>query len=130
MIVAGTGAKGFGSGDANKSLRIVSYDIATIDSLSKNYIDVYIKNQKNPDDLLIEEVRELLLEELLTGRIIKQIDFNKRVEIGDKIFLIKFKHKERRYNEKVYNNYIICNSETNKVVMDYFFLGINFKKYK
>ena len=116
----------------NKSWKIISHNIATIDSLSNNYIDVYMTNQKSLDDLSIEETRELILEELLIGRIIKQIDFSERVEIGDKVFLIKFKHKDRMqmHNEKVYNNYIICNCETNKIVMDYFFLRIDFKKYK
>jgi len=133
VTVIGAGAKVFeggnvnvsGGGNAHKSWRTVSYDIATTGSLSKNYVDVYITNQKSPNDLSIEEIRELILEELLIEHIIKQIDFNKRVEIGDKVFLIKFKHKE-----KIYNNFIICNFETNKVVMDYFFLGINFKIQK
>ena len=34
--------------------------------------------------------------------------------------------KMRRYTITI----IICNSKTNKVVMDYFFKSINFKQYK
>ncbi|MDR2039341.1 MAG: hypothetical protein LBQ60_15565 [Bacteroidales bacterium] len=109
----------------NKSAHIVSHNIASIDSLSENYIDVVMKKKKSYHDLAIEELRELLLEELLIGRIVKQLSFNEKVEIGDKVYVIKFKHKE-----KFYNNYIVCSSETNKVVMDYFFSGITLKNEK
>ncbi len=115
---------------SGKSIRHVSHDIASIDSLSQNYFDVVMTNKKSYDDLSIEETRELLLEQLSIERINKQLNFNHRVELGDKVFLIKFAHKEGMHHKKVYNNYIICSSETNKVVMDYFFEGINFKKYK
>lgn len=100
-------------------------DIWSPDSLSQNYIDVYITHKKSPDDLSIEETRELTLEDLLFQRIILQMQFNEQVKIGDKVFLIKFKHKE-----KLYNNLIICSSKTNKVVWDYVFKNILLKVYK
>ena len=117
------------SGDIhNYSVRTESYDIATIDSLSQNYIDVNFTREKSFGDLSIEEAKKLLLEGLLIERIAKQLHFKEQVRVGDKVFMIKFKHKDRMHNEKIYNNYIICDSETNKVVMDSFFLRINLKK--
>jgi len=119
------------SGAFSKSVSVASHNIAYIDTLSQNYIDINVTREKNYDDLSIEERRELFLEELLLERIIMQISFNETVEIGDKVFVIKFKHyNKNEMNYKFYNNYIICNSETNKVVHDHFFLGIYLKKYE
>jgi hypothetical protein len=131
--LVGTGASGFGGGDSStgKSWSTIIYDIATIDSLSQNYIDLYFTRQKSPDDLSIEEKRELTLEELLIERLLGQIRFSERVKIGDKVFVIKFKHKNKNeLNYKFYNNYIICCSETHKVLWDTFFQNITLKVYK
>ena len=108
----------------SKSAGSFSHNAASpTDSLSQNYIDVNMTRERSYDDLSMEETRKLMLEELFISRIGRQITFNDRVKIGDKVFMIKFKHKD-----KFYNNFIICSSETNKVVMDYFFLGITFKQ--
>lgn len=105
-----------------KRVRTFSHNVASKDSLSQNYIDVFINRTKTYDELPIEEARELNLEELLVQRITQQISFNQHIKIGDKVFLIKFKH-----DEKIYANYIICSAETHKIVMDYFFCDINFE---
>ena len=131
--IVGAGQSGFGGGAVivngngveEISWRKTFIDIWSPNILSQNYIDVYITNKKSPDDLSIEEARELILEDLLLQRIVLQMKFNEQVKIGDKVFLIKFKHKE-----KIYNNLIICSSETNKVVWDYFFKKITLKVYK
>ena len=111
------------TGAYSKEARSFSSNIATIDSLSQNYIDVFFTRKKSYSDLSIEETRELLLEELLINRISQQINFDAMVDIGDKVFVIKFKHQD-----ELYNNFIICNSKTNKVVMDYFFLQVTFQQ--
>lgn len=89
------------------------------DSISKNYIDVIIKKEKSFDELTSNEKRSLLLEQLLTERTSKQLMFNRAIKIGDKVFVIDFIYKDKRYR-----NYVICNAENKKVILDYFFSGI------
>lgn len=89
------------------------------DSISENYIDVIIKKKKSFDALTPCEKRSLMIEQLLSERTGRQLMFNKDIKIGDKVYVIDFK-----YNDKPYNNYVICNAENKKVVLDYFFSGI------
>jgi hypothetical protein len=92
---------------------------ASPDSISKNYIDIFIKRAKSVDELKNSEKRPLILEQLLIERINKQLLFNQQVHIGDKVYVIDFE-----YNGKLFSDYVICDVENKRVVIDYFFKGI------
>lgn len=98
------------------SRRHVKRKIAYTDSLSQNYIDYCIIGKDGVENLNITEAKELFLESLYLGKIKDQLFFNENVNIGDKVYVIKF-----MYNHKVYENYVICNPERKKVILDYFF---------
>lgn len=118
-----------GSDRAVKSVRNAhfSYNIASTDSISKDYIDVSFGNftgNSSPKadsytDLTIEKRRALALEELLIERITNQVSFSKLVHFDDKVYVVRF-----RYNGAMYPVYVICNPDTKKVVMDTFFKNI------
>lgn len=87
--------------------------------LSKNYIDVFLEGKKNIFELSIKEAQDVMLEDLTINRLNQQVSFNDLVKIGDKVFVIKFKHEHQ-----LYSSYLICSSETKKVVWDYLFSRI------
>lgn len=93
---------------------------ASPDSISKNYIDIFIKGEKSMEDLKTDEKKALILEQLLIERINKQLLFNEQVQIGDKVYVVDFE-----YNGKLFHNYVICSGENKKVAMDYFFRNIS-----
>jgi hypothetical protein len=92
---------------------------ASLDSISKNYIDIFIKGEKSIEDLNIKEKRSLMLEQFIIERINNQLLFNKHVQIGDKVYIVDFE-----YDEQLFTNYVICSAENKKVIMDYFFSEI------
>lgn len=94
-------------------------DFYTIDSLSKNYIDVFINRTKSPADLSPEEQQELFVEELTIRRINDQVSFNKAVHIGDRVYQI-----DMSYQEEDFHILVICDARTKKVKLDYFFKPI------
>lgn len=114
MITLGRHFNGYGIEKRGVILNTVSPD-----SISENYIDVIIKRVKSFDELTSNEKRSLLLEQLLTERTSKQLMFNRDIKIGDKVFAIDFKYKD-----KAYRNVLICNAENKKVILDYFFSAI------
>ncbi len=93
--------------------------VALPDSISKNYMDIYLNQEKKFEDLTVLEKRSYLLEDLLNQRILTQLNFNDQIEIGDKVYKIEFKYKS-----KPYSCYVICNATTKKVKWDYFFKDI------
>lgn len=105
----------------------ISYNVASTDSISKDYIDITLKNymgnsspkENYNTDLTIQKRRTLALEELLIERITNQVSLNKLVHFGDKVYVVRF-----RYNGAMYPVYVICNPATKKVVMDTFFKNI------
>lgn len=111
----------------------MSYNVASTDSISKDYIDITLKNymgnssqkENNNTDLTIQKRRALALEELLIERITNQVSFNKLVHFGDKVYVVRF-----RYNGAMYPVYVICNPDTKKVVMDTFFKNITIRTRK
>ncbi|MDD2477138.1 MAG: hypothetical protein PHI32_14675 [Dysgonamonadaceae bacterium] len=107
-------------------LKVFSYSkkwikskVASPDSISKNYIDIHVTREKSFDSLTTDEKRALILEELLIRRIDRQLSFNEKVNIGDRVYVISFK-----YNEELFSNYVVCSAESKKVVLDYFFKDI------
>lgn len=111
----------------------LSYNVASTDSISKDYIDITLKNymgnsspkENNNTDLTIQKRRTLALEELLIERITNQVSFNKLVHFGDKVYVVRF-----RYHGAMYPVYVICNPDTKKVVMDTFFKNITIQTKK
>ena len=101
-----------------------STNIVSPDSISDNYIDVVL-GKKKAEQFDITEKRRLILEELLIQRTICQLNFNKQVYFGDKVYAIRFE-----YYGKQYTNYVICSFKTKKVVFDSFFLNINVEQPK
>ena len=87
--------------------------IISPDSLSQNFMDVFIEGKKDIFELEAKEAQDIILEELLSNRLNRQFYFNNTVKTGDKVFVIKFK-----YIGQVYSNYIICSAESKKVVWD------------
>lgn len=106
----------------------MSYNVASTDPISKDYMDITLKNymgnssqkENNNTDLTIQKRRALVLEELLIERISTQVTFNKLVYFGDKVYVVRF-----RYNGAMYPVYVICNPDTKKIVMDTFFKNID-----
>ncbi|MDP4209395.1 MAG: hypothetical protein Q8928_11340 [Bacteroidota bacterium] len=96
-----------------------SSKVASPDSISKNYIDIFIKGKRKIEELSTKETRYLLLEQILIERINAQLIFNGQVRIGDKVYVVKFRHRGRPYL-----NYVICSAESKKVVMDSFLKGV------
>lgn len=96
--------------------------IASPDSISKNYIDIYVTREKSMEDLKTSEKRTLALEDFLIQRIGRQTSFNELVNIGDKVYVVDFE-----YNRRPFSSYVICSAESNKVVLDYFFLNVQLK---
>lgn len=90
--------------------------INTPESLSKNYIDIFIEGRKNIFELNIPEAQDVILEDLIIKRLNQQVYFNESVKIGDKVFVIKF-----QYEGRLYLNYIICSAQRKKVVWDHYF---------
>ncbi|HLP06356.1 MAG TPA: hypothetical protein VK152_13105 [Paludibacter sp.] len=95
-----------------------------VDSLSTNYIDIYINKKKDASLLDLTEIRRLLIEKLLIGRIQIQMEFSSKVQFGDKVYAVRFE-----YLGKSYINYVICSIVTNKVVMDFFAKDIFIAKH-
>lgn len=100
--------------------KTISHNILSPDSISANYIDVFVLEKKKLEQFEPNEIKRLLLEQLIIERTQYQLLFNKQVHLGDKVYGIRFE-----YNGKPYTNYVVCSSETKKVVMDYFFKSIN-----
>ncbi|MDN3668271.1 hypothetical protein QWY93_02875 [Echinicola jeungdonensis] len=94
-------------------------EVYTTGKLSQNFMDVKIKKRKRITDLDVEEIRDLILEEEKTRRIGYQVRFNEKVSMGDKVYVVIF-----RYKNNLFSNYVICDSESKKVVMDYLFKSI------
>ena len=100
-------------------------NIYYVDSLSTNYIDVCIKRKKETSRLDINEIRRLLIEEILIERINIQVEFSSKIQFGDNVYAIRFD-----YLGKQYIDYVICSTSTKKVVMDYFFKNIMIENQK
>ena len=107
------------------SKKSASINIVSPDSISANYIDVFIWGKKTTDQFDITEMRRLLLEQLLIERTGFQLMFNMQVHLEDKLYAVRFE-----YLGKQYTNYVICSSKTKKVVFDSFFDGINAEQPK
>lgn len=96
-----------------------SLTTASTDSLSKKYSDVFVTGEKTIYDFEIKVAQELILKNLISERLLTQTFFNNTVKTGDKVFVIKFKHEHQ-----LYSSYLICSSETKKVVWDFLFSRI------
>lgn len=99
--------------------RVRNHTITSFQPLSQNYIDIVLEGTKKITDLKVDEAREFVLENLLIERITRQAAFTETVKQGDQVYAIDF-----TYHGNAYTNYIICSSDTKKVVWDYFFMGI------
>jgi hypothetical protein len=118
-----------GSDPFSKSVEYIHqyYKLASTDSISKDYIDISLKNlmgdsspsENSFDELSMKRKRALILEELLIERITQQVSFNKLIQFGDKVYVVRF-----MYNGAMHSVYVICNPDTKKVVVDYFFNGV------
>ncbi len=96
-----------------------SQEVYTTGELSQNYINVEIKKKKRITDLDVQEIRDLIIEREKTRKISFQVRFNDQVSMGDKVYVVIF-----RYKNELFSNYVICDAESKKVVMDYLFKSI------
>lgn len=90
-----------------------------LDTVSDNYIKVYVTREKEYCDLGLKERQELALEGIFIERISWQVSLSKRISLGDKVYCIKFKHLGKEYK-----NYVICSARTNEVIVDKCFKNI------
>ena len=74
---------------------------------------------KSPDLLSDDEYKALILEGTKGDRAIKQLYFKQFTNIGDAVYVVHF-----RYMDKLYSDYVVCDSKTKKVKIDGFFKGI------
>ena len=103
----------------------LTYDLASKDSISPKLFNTLVLNKTNQEELSVQEIRALMLEEILLLRISNQFGFNKLVHLGDKVYVVRFK-----YQGTIYKDYFICNPETKKVVTEYFFKNITIQNKK
>jgi hypothetical protein len=103
----------------------LTYNLASTDSISKKSFDFIVKHEGNPENLSVEEKRAGTLEEILVFRLSAQQEFNRVVHFDDKVYVVRF-----RYHGAIYKDYFICNPETKKVVMEYFFKNITIQTRK
>jgi len=81
-----------------------------------------ITTVKSPDSLSDTEFKKFALESLRTERMMVYDYFKKLIKIGDLVYVIHF-----RYNGKLYTDYVICDPDSKKVILDSFFGGINIR---
>lgn len=103
----------------------ITYDIASKDSISPKLFDNLVLGKDIHKELTVQEKRALTLEEISMFRISAQYAFNKDVHFGDKVYAVRF-----RYQSTTYKDYFICNPQTKKVVMEYFFKNITMRTTK
>lgn len=101
------------------------FHLASTEPISKTYIDIRVKKERSFDDLNMEEKRAFILEELLIERITLQSQFSQSVKIGDKVYVVAFRYKERPYQV-----YVVCDPSSNQVVWDHFFINIRIDNKK
>lgn len=75
---------------------------------------------KSPDLLSDDEYKALILEGAKAERAMMQLYFKQFVNIGDAVYVVHF-----RYMDKLYTDYVVCDSKTKKVKMDGFFKGVH-----
>ena len=97
--------------------------LASTDSLSQDYIDVFIHQTRRIDELSLVKARALILEYLMIERVNNQLFFINKISIGDKVYDIQFE-----YRGTLYHNIVVCDYKSNKVIVDFFFKHIKLKK--
>lgn len=75
---------------------------------------------KSPALLSDDEYKVYLLDATKAERAMMQFFFKQFVNIGDAIYVVHF-----RYLNKLYADYVVCDSKTKKVKLDGFFKGVN-----
>jgi hypothetical protein len=101
------------------SKQVSSHTVTSLEPLSQNYIDIVLEGNKKVTDLPIKDAREFILENLIIERLTRQVAFTNTVKQGDRVYAI-----ELTYLGNPYTNYILCSSESKKVVWDHFFMRI------
>jgi hypothetical protein len=89
------------------------------DSKTKKSIDSILVNHLSFKDLSIQSQEKMLTSQYLLMRVGMQKLFNEAVQIGDKAYVIP-----TEFGGNQFKIFVICNPVTKKVVMDYFFKGI------
>jgi len=81
-----------------------------------------ITTVNSPDSLSDEDFKKFVIESLRTERMITYDCFKKLIKMGDLVYVIHF-----RYNGKLYSDYVICDPDSKKVILDHFFGSINIR---
>lgn len=74
---------------------------------------------KSPDLLSDDEYKALILEGAKAEKAMIQLYFQQLINIGDAVYVVHF-----RYMDKLYADYVVCDSNTKKVKIDGFFKGV------
>jgi hypothetical protein len=80
-----------------------------------------MKNFQSTDSLNDNDFKLYMLECIKTERTFGVLNFRRYTKIGDKVYAILF-----RYNGKLFTDYVICDSDSKKVISDSFFKQIQF----
>jgi hypothetical protein len=99
--------------------QVSNHSVTSLEPLSQNYIDIVLERRKKVTDLTVNDAREFILENLMIEKLTRQLAFTNTVKQGDRVYSI-----ELTYLGNSYTNYIVCSSESKKVVWDYFFMRI------
>jgi len=98
----------------NKVLDIYSDDFDV-----KNAKLTPMKYFQMTDTLNDMDFRQYILDATKAERALGVLGFSRNIKIGDKVYVILF-----RYNGKLFTDYVICDSESKKVIWDPFFIQI------
>jgi hypothetical protein len=80
---------------------------------------VPLKYFQSSDTLNDTDFKQYILENFRAERTLCVLSFRRNTKIGDKVYAILF-----RYNGKLFTDYVICDSDSKKVISDSFFLEI------
>jgi hypothetical protein len=113
----------------NPRLKRLYEDISFFQEIKRLYSDEFsmrevkrekIAAYKSPDLLTDEEYKVFLLNSTKVERMMAQLYFIEFVNIGDVVYAVHFK-----YLDKLYTDYVVCDSKTKKVKLDGFFKGVH-----
>ena len=98
----------------NEVLRVYSDDFDV-----ENAKLIPMKNFQSTDTLNDTDFKLYILEGFKTERTFGVLAFRRDTKIGDKVYAILF-----RYKGKLFTDYVICDSDSKKVIFDSFFINI------
>lgn len=113
----------------NQRLRKLYEDRLFVHEIKRIYSDGFSMREdkpgkvaiyRSPDLLSDDEYKAFLLNAAKTERAMAQLYFQQFVHIGDAVYVVHF-----RYLNKLYSDYVVCDSKTKRVKIDGFFKRVH-----